>query len=261
MTGLRGLEDRTIVVTGAARGQGAAEVELLADAGADVVAVDILDEAGQVLAGRLGGAPGRVTYRHLDVTSADGWGALAAWLEGEGRPVSGLVNNAGVSERSRFHDVTLDDWQRVLDVNLKSALLGIRALVPLMRAGASIVNVGSVVALSGYHAVAYSASKWGLRGLTRSAALEYGARGIRTNIVHPGFIETPMAATAPPEVLQAHLGLTPLGRPGAPEEVAAVVVFLLSDDASYVNGVEIPVDGGYTTHGGTKAILDSIQAG
>jgi 3alpha(or 20beta)-hydroxysteroid dehydrogenase len=252
------LRSKTIVVTGAARGQGEAEALMLAEAGADVVAVDVLEAEGRALARRATGAPGSVPFRMLDVSSPDDWRALAASLAGEGRVVHGLVNNAGIAHRARLHEVTLEGWNRTLAVNLTGPMLGIQACVPLMTAGGSIVNVGSVAALTALTSVAYTASKWALRGLTRVAALEYGSLGIRTNAVHPGYIDTPILADANPAFLQASVELTPAGRPGTPEEVASVVAFLLSDRAAYVNGAEISIDGGYAAHGGAKLIADAL---
>lgn len=246
---------KTIVVTGAARGQGAAEVEALAREGAHVLALDVRDDEAEEL---LSGIAGSAFYHHHDVSSPDDWQALAGRLRAEGRPVDGLVNNAAVTNRSRLHEVALEDWNRTLAVNLTGPMLGIQTLLPLMQPGASIVNVGSVAGLNAHPTPAYTASKWALRGLSRIAAAEYGGRGIRTNIIHPGYIDTPMAASAPAEFLNAHLSLTPLGRIGLPSEVAAVVVFLLSDESAYVNGAEIPVDGGYSSHGGSKVIVDLL---
>jgi 3alpha(or 20beta)-hydroxysteroid dehydrogenase len=128
-----------------------------------------------------------------------------------------------------------------------------------MPAGASIVIIGSAAALTGHYPVAYTASKWALRGLAKTACLELGPRGIRVNTVHPGYIETPMTASAPPAFRQANVAETPLGRTGSAEEVAAVVAFLISDHSSFVTGAEIPVDGGMTAHGGMKSISDAVQ--
>jgi 3alpha(or 20beta)-hydroxysteroid dehydrogenase len=259
MTGTDDLAGKTVVVTGAARGQGATETEALARAGAHVVALDVLEEEGRELAGRLAGLPGTVAFRRLDVSDPGDWGALAAWLADRGQPVHGLVNNAGIAHRARLDDVTLEGWNRTLAVNVTGALLGMQACAPLMRAGGSIVNVGSVAALIGYHAVAYTASKWALRGLSRVAALEYAPRGIRVNLINPGYIETPILADAPPAFLEASLALTPAGRPGTPEEVASLVTFLLSDSSAYMNGAEISIDGGYASHGGAKVIVDALD--
>jgi 3alpha(or 20beta)-hydroxysteroid dehydrogenase len=231
------LAGRTVVVTGAARGLGRALTLLLEERGADVVGLDL---------------PAH------DVASEAHWAAVVSSLGG--RPVHGLVNNAGITLRDRVGAVARADWDRVLAVNLTGPMLGIQALLPLMPPGGSIVNIGSTAALVGHYPVAYTASKWGLRGLTHSAATELGPRGIRVNLVHPGFIETDMTASAPPAMLAAHLELTPLERAGRAEEVARVVAFLLSDEAAYMTGAELPVDGGTASSAGAKLIADRIAA-
>jgi 3alpha(or 20beta)-hydroxysteroid dehydrogenase len=248
-----GLRDRTIVVTGAAGGQGLAAALLLAEAGAHVLATDIAD-AAPALAGT------RVQYRRLDVSDEEGWSELADELAQSlgGEPLRGLVNNAGITHRTRLGQTLRADWDRVLAVNLTGPMLGIQALAPLMGTGSSIVNVGSSAALNAHYPVAYTTSKWGLRGLTHVAATEYGPRGIRVNAVHPGFIETPMTANAPRAMRDAQLALTPLERFGSSDEVARVVVFLLSDAAAYVTGAELPVDGGATSSAGAKFMADRI---
>lgn len=248
-----GLRDRTIVVTGGAGGQGLAAALLLEAAGARVIATDIADAAPAV-------SGTGISYRRLDVADEAGWAALAGDLaEGlAGEPLRGLVNNAGITHRTRIGQTERADWDRVIGVNLTGPMLGIQALAPLMGEGSSIVNIGSSAALNGHYPVAYTTSKWGLRGLTHVAATEYGARGIRVNVVHPGFIETPMTANAPSAMRDAQLELTPLERFGDPDEVARVVVFLLSDAAAYVTGAELPVDGGATSSAGAKFMSDRI---
>jgi 3alpha(or 20beta)-hydroxysteroid dehydrogenase len=151
-------------------------------------------------------------------------------------------------------------FDRVHAVNVTGPLLGIQSLLPLMPRGASIVNVGSVAALTGHYPVAYTASKWALRGLSAAASLELGPRGIRVNMLHPGFIETPMTASAPEAMRRVSVEQTPLGRTGAVEDIAPLVVFLVSEESSFVTGAEIPVDGGYSTHGGAKAVSDALRS-
>jgi len=254
--GLPGLPGRTVVVTGAAGGQGADTVRVLAAAGARVVAVDV------AAAPAVPFGDDAVVYRRLDVTDADAWAALAEELGQRlgAEALKGLVNNAGITHRARLGDTRREDWDRVLAVNVTGGMLGIQALAPLMAAGSSIVNIGSSAGLTGHYTAAYTASKWALRGLTHVAATEYGPRGIRVNIVHPGFIETDMTAHAPAAMRDAQRALTPMERNGEAGEVAQVTAFLLSDGAAYVSGAEIPVDGGYTSSAGVKYMADRIAA-
>jgi 3alpha(or 20beta)-hydroxysteroid dehydrogenase len=256
------VQDRVVVVTGARGGLGSAAVTALADAGAHVVATDV--EAPNVPATDVnvsGGKPGSGTVeaRALDVADPAAWSRLADWLRERFGRVDGLANVAGVTSRVRLGDVSLEEWNRVLAVNLTGPMLGIQALSPMMGDGSSIVNVGSVAGLTGHYTAAYTTSKWGLRGLTQVAATELAPRGVRVNAVHPGYIETPMTAGAPPAFRRANLALTPLGRAGRAAEVAAVIVSLISPESSYVNGAEIPVDGGLSGNGTALLLSEAVR--
>jgi len=248
----RRVEGKVVVVTGAGQGQGAAEARLLAAEGATVIGCDLKPEPAEELPG--------VEYRQLDVTDAGGWTTLAAQLRDRFGRVDGMVANAGVTWRARLADLDPTDLARVSEVNVTGTLLGIQALTPLMSDGGSVVVVGSVAALTGHFPVAYTASKWALRGLAKAACLELGPRGIRVNTVHPGYIETPMTASAAPAFRAANVAETPLGRTGTVDEVAPLVLFLVSDESSFISGAEIPVDGGMTAHGGVKSISDAVAA-
>jgi 3alpha(or 20beta)-hydroxysteroid dehydrogenase len=237
------LAGKVALITGAARGQGAAEARLFAARGARVVLTDVLEEEGRAVAAELGDAARFV--RH-DVTAEGDWAQSVATALAEFGGLDVLVNNAGVYRMRFLESETAEDFRSMLDINVVGAFLGIRTVVPALRerGGGVIVNVSSITGMQGTlgHS-AYSASKWALRGLTRAAALELGVDGIRVNSVHPGTIDTPMHAEGAFERGGAY-PLAPLNRVGEADEVAELVAFLASNAAGYLSGAEITVDGG-----------------
>lgn len=243
------MEGKVALISGGARGQGAAEARLLVARGAKVVVGDVLEAEGAALADALGED---VTFVPLDVTSAEQWAtAVDVAVETYGA-LTTLVNNAGIVRTGTIETLSEADWGAVVAVNQTGCFLGMQAAVPALRTagragGASIVNVSSVAGFKGVPGcVAYVATKWAIRGMTRTAALELGPAGIRVNAVCPGTIDTPMVASPDFDAVDkdAVFGGLPVPRIGAPEEVAEVVAFLASDAASYVTGAEQLVDGG-----------------
>ena len=244
--------DKAAVVTGGARGQGASIARMLLQAGAQVYVMDRLgtdDPAWQALRDSCAGLTGSLVCLELDVSDAQSWRTVAARIGDGGRMLAGLVNNAGITgPRNTVTKTVLEDWEQVLRVNLTGAFLGIRTLAPLMGTGAAIVNISSTVGMTGYYSAAYSTSKWALRGLTKSAALELAPRGVRVNCVCPGVVDTEMIRTNA-RLYEALQGITPMGHMAAPEQIAEVMLFLLGPHSSYVTGADIAVDGGVTGGG------------
>jgi len=239
------LQNKTILITGGARGQGAAEARLCAANGAKILITDILDEAGQALAAELGPA---VRYLHHDVTSEAEWAEAVTAAEALG-PLTGLINNAGIYQPATLMETDTALFERHMRINQLGCFLGMKAVVPAMqRAGTgSIVNISSVAGLRGSPgAIAYSATKWALRGMTKAAASDLALKGIRVNSIHPGPIDTDMLKVRTPEQNERRLQLVPMRRMGTADEVANLVLFLLSDESSYITGAEIAIDGGAT---------------
>jgi len=234
------MTERVALVTGGARGMGASTVRRLVAEGADVVITDVLDAEGEKLAAELGE---KAMYLHLDVTDEAQWESVAKTVHEAFGPVTALVNNAGIVLQASIEATTADDFRKVLDVNVMGVFLGIKAIVPHMveAGGGAIVNISSAAGLVGMPMLgAYCASKWGVRGMTKAAALDLGHRKIRVNSIHPGAIRTPMAAG----IEDSHMADQAIQRVGEPEEIASAVAFLVSDDAQDITGAELAVDGG-----------------
>jgi 3alpha(or 20beta)-hydroxysteroid dehydrogenase len=243
--------EKTVLITGGSRGQGAAEARMFAQAGAAVVIGDILEGEGSELVATIRKAGGTAEYRTLDVTSEQDWRDTIAFAKTKFGSLHVLVNNAGVSLRGvDLAHTTRPEWDRVLAVNLTGPFLGTQAAAPLIRdsGGGAIVNIGSTAGINGHFAAAYSAAKWGLRGLTKAAAMEYVGWNIRVNAVHPSILKTAMTAGSE-KFVDAMEYMTPMGRSASVEDIAHAVMFLASDQASYLTGLDLPVDGGFTELG------------
>ena len=245
------LEGKVALISGGARGQGAVEAKLFASEGASVIIGDVLDDAGKQVEAEIAESGGNATYVHLDVTSESQWNdAVNAAVERYGK-LDILVNNAGILIRAGVEDTTEEDWDRIMDVNGKGVFLGTKAVIPAMRdaGGGSIINISSVAGLQGFPiASAYSATKGAVRILTKSTAVQYAAENIRCNSVHPGLIYTDMTKDTLdiPEAERELRARVPMGRLGVSEDVAKGVMFLASDESSYMTGSELVIDGGIT---------------
>ena len=247
------LEGKVALISGGARGMGAAEAKLFTREGAKVVIGDLLEEEGRQVEAEIGEAGGQAIFLRLDVTSESDWNnAVAAAVSRFGK-LDILVNNAGINGGAgRVVETTVEVWDRVMGVNAKGVFLGTKAAIPEMRraGGGSIINISSMWGLVGsaFGPTAYHASKGAVRLFTKSTAIQYAREGIRANSVHPGIIETPMteANLADPERNKKWISGTPLGRLGEPDDVAYGVLFLATDESSFMTGSELVIDGGWT---------------
>ena len=238
------LKDRTAIITGGARGQGAAEARRFVEEGAFVLIADVLDGEGRALADELGDS---AAFDHLDVTSEENWAGVVGSLVDQGRSIDILVNNAGILLFDRLTRSTREDFERVMEVNCTGVYLGMQAVVDEMKKqqAGSIINISSVAGLQGVgFQFSYSVSKWAVRGMTKSAAHELARHNIRVNSVHPGLIETAMLDQFPDNLQPSVESLVPMGRSAEPTEVAELVLWLASQESSYCTGAEFVVDGG-----------------
>ena len=242
---------KVALVSGAARGIGAATAKLLAQEGAAVVLGDVLETEGRQTAAGIVAAGGQATFMPLDVTRADSWQQVIAAAVAAYGKLDVLVNNAGISGRAAVGETDVETWKRVMEINGKGVFLGTKRAIPELRkaGGGSIINISSIYGIVGSEtSAAYHASKGAVRIFTKAAAIQYAADGIRVNSVHPGFVDSPMTAAshALPEVHNLRISRTPLGRMGTPEDIAAGILYLASDESSFVTGSELVIDGGMT---------------
>ncbi|MEU3466872.1 glucose 1-dehydrogenase [Streptomyces sp. NPDC006687] len=240
------LSGKAVVITGGARGLGAAAARAVVDGGGRVLITDVLEAEGAEAAAELGAA---ARFLRHDVTSEADWRAALDHVLAEFGRFDGLVNNAGIATGQFLEHESVEHFRRVVEVNLTGTFIGMKTAIPLLRAngGGSIVNVSSAAGLTGLALTAgYGASKWGVRGLSKIGAVELAEARIRVNSVHPGMTLTPMTAPVGIRAGEGNYPGAPLGRVGVPEEIAAAVAFLLSDAASYTTGAELAVDGGWT---------------
>ena len=245
------LENKVAFVSGGARGMGAAEAKMFAREGAKVVIGDVLDDVGKQTEAEINELGGECLYVHLDVSSEESWTSAIAETVSRFGKLDILVNNAGVVSRVMLEDLSVAEWDRVMNINAKGVFLGTKAAIPEMRkaGGGSIINISSISGIAGqsYVAAAYNASKGAVRIFTKSAAIQYASEGIRVNSVHPGPIDTPMTAVrlGDAEARAESIARIPIGRTGIPDDVAYGVLYLASDESSFVTGSELVIDGGY----------------
>ena len=256
------LEGKVALISGGARGQGAAEAKLFVQEGAAVVIGDILDDDGLKLEAEIRELGGQATFVHLDVTDSAQWTSAVNEAVTRYGKLDVLVNNAGIGSTNiggvqapRLHEAPEEVWDQIMDVNGKGVFLGTRAAIPAMldAGGGSIINISSIAGMVGLNpgsgaGSAYASSKGAVRLLTKSTAVQYAVDGIRCNSVHPGYIDTAMTARmmSEPGMRQRRIDATPIGRIGTVDDIANGVLFLASDEASFMTGSELVIDGGYT---------------
>lgn len=247
---MRRLEGKVALVTGAASGIGRVTAERLAEEGSVVVVTDVQDEAGEQAAAAIRADGGDALYLHLDVTDEAGWQAVVERVLSERDRLDVLVNNAGLGDLAPIEETSLADWERTVAIDQTGVFLGMKTCAEALKASGngSVINISSIFGTSGGFGTspAYHAAKGAVRTLTKNVALRWATEGVRVNSVHPGFIRTPILDQAKgTEIWDAMTASTPMGRLGEPEEIAAAVAYLASDDASFVTGSELYVDGGY----------------
>ncbi len=249
------LAGKVVLVSGGAGGLGAAFGRLVVDRGGSVVLADLLDAEGDKLVGELGA---QARYVHLDVTDPEQWSAAVQFTLDEFGALTGLVNNAGVSTGQLLEYEPLDHFRKVVDINLMGVFNGLQSVIKPLRAGGggSVVNISSAAGMFGLAFTAgYGASKWGVRGLSKIAAVELAPDKIRVNSVHPGMVYTPMTVDIGVQPGEGNYPNTPMGRIAEPGDITGAIGYLLSDDAAYVTGAEIAVDGGWTTGPTMKYVM------
>ena len=240
------VKDKVVLISGSASGMGASHARALANEGAKVLVTDLEHALGRTVVEEINTRLGSevASFAPLDVTDFAAWkNAVAYAVERYGK-LDALVNNAGVPAHGTAEDISIENWQRTIDINLTGNFYGIKAAVPELKKNAtsSIINVSSIAGLAGFkHRVAYSTSKWAIHGLTKTSAMDFGRDGVRVNSIHPGSVNTPMTAA-----LTRGFEQVPQGRAADVDEVSPLIVYLVSDESTYVNGASISIDGGET---------------
>ena len=256
------MKGKVILVTGASSGLGLADVIEFVKEDAETIIMlsdNEQDLKRSAIEARKYGNAEILTYR-VDVSKEEEWICFLREIRGKVNRIDVLVNNAGINKRDTYAECTLEDWEKIVSVNQTGVFLGTKYCLDLLKksGNSSIINMSSITGLTGYYAIAYTATKWAVRGMTKSASMEFGKWGIRVNSVLPGFINTPLNESIN-AVIEASNEMNALGRAGEPGEIAKAVLFLASDESSYITGSEIIIDGGLTSGGQFKAIADKLN--